>query len=70
MLNGCTDTTMKNRDEKIPGICITINTMESSAELPQCMIPDEIKIATLDDEHIGKLSELIFHSCQLAIDQS
>ena len=39
---------------------ITINTTKSCPDIPDCMTIEEIRMATLDDEHIGMLSELVF----------
>ena len=35
--------------------------MESCTDIPDCMTAEEIRIATLDDEHICILSEIILH---------
>ena len=47
------------KDEEIQGRCITINTTESCIDISDCTKVEEIKIATLVDEHIGMLSEPI-----------
>ena len=44
------------RDEEIPGISVTINAMESCIDIPDCMTTDKIRLTTLDNEHLGRLS--------------
>ena len=46
-------------------MCITINTIESCMDIPACMTTEEIKMATLDDEHLVLLLKLICHSWPL-----
>ena len=43
------------------GMHITINTVDLCMDLPVCLTADEIRIVTLEDEHLGALAELIFH---------
>ena len=52
----------KDTDEEIPGICTTVNTIESCMNILDCMTMEEIKIAIIDDEHLDMLSELVLHS--------
>ena len=40
-------------DEEIPGMCITINTVQLCMDIPDCVRAEEIRTATLDDEHLG-----------------
>ena len=40
-----------NRSEEIPGMNITIDAIESCIDIPDCMTAEEIKSATIDDEH-------------------
>ena len=42
-------------------MCITINTMESCTDLPDCVMAGDIRLAMLDDKHVGMLSEFVFH---------
>ena len=51
-----------NRDEEITGMGITINTIASCTHMPEWMTSEEIRIATLENKHIGILSELIICS--------
>ena len=44
---------------------ITGNAITSCMDVQDCMTAEEIRVATLDDEHIGKLSELILCSWPL-----
>ena len=53
--------------KKFPGMCITINAIESSMDIPEYMTAEEIRIATLDDDYRGMLSELQFCCWPLAI---
>ena len=41
---------------------IIINAIESYTDILDCMAGEKIRLAMLDDEHIGMLSELILHS--------
>ena len=50
-----------NRDKEISGMCITINAIESCTDIPGCITAEEIRVATLDDQHLGILSEHVFH---------
>ena len=50
-----------NIDEEIPGRCITINSIESCTDIPDCMTADKIRMITLDDEHLIILSEHVLH---------
>ena len=43
---GYPDTTMKQTDEEIPGMCITINTIKPYTDIPYCMTAEEIRRAT------------------------
>ena len=40
-------------------MCITINAIESCTDIPDCMKTKEIRTATLDDENLGILTELV-----------
>ena len=55
---------MKQREE-IPGRYITINAIKSCMDIPDCMAAEDIRIATLDDDHIGMLLEHILYSWSL-----
>ena len=48
----------QNRDDEILSMWISISTLESCIKIPDCMMAEEMRLATLDDEHIGILSEL------------
>ena len=39
-------------------MCMTINAIGTCLDIPNCMT-EEIKLATLDDEHLGILSEYV-----------
>ena len=55
-----------NRDEEIPGgICIAINVIKLCTDIPEGMRTKEIRIATLDNEHLSLLSEYVLCSRQL-----
>ena len=43
-------------------MCITINAIESCIDVPDCMTAVEIKTATLDDEYLSILAELLLLS--------
>ena len=38
------------RDKEIPGMCTTINAIESCTAIPDCMRAEEIRLAILDNE--------------------
>ena len=42
-----------NGDEEIPGMCITINVIESCMHIPDCMTAGELRLATLDNKHLS-----------------
>ena len=48
-----------NRDEEVPSMCITINVVGLCMDIPDCMTGEEIRLATLDDEHLGMLSKYV-----------
>ena len=50
---------MTKRDDEIPGMSIAINAIASGADIPDCMTTGEIRLATLDNEHLCILSEYI-----------
>ena len=50
------------RDEEIPGMYITVNAIESFMAIPDCMRAEERRIANLDDENLGILSEHVLFS--------
>ena len=52
----------KIRDEDIPGMCITISTIKSCIEIPDCMRSEETRQANLEDKHLSSLAEFILHS--------
>ena len=47
-------------DKEIPCICVTINAI-SCMDTPDCMKAEATRLATLDDEHLGMLSEYVLH---------
>ena len=47
--------------KEIPGMWITINTIESCTEIAECMRVDEIRRAALEDEFRGILLESILY---------
>ena len=47
------------RDEEESCMCITTNAIEPGTDIPGCMAAKEKRTATLEDEHIGILSEFI-----------
>ena len=53
---GCKET---NRDKGIPGMSININAIESCMDVLDCMTAKEISLATLDNEHLGMMSEYV-----------
>ena len=55
------DTQLCNRDKKIPVLCITIKAIESCMDKLNCMMAEERKIGTVDNEYLDTLSELILH---------
>ena len=46
-----------NRDKEIPGMCITINMIESYADIPNCMTKVEIGEASLEVKHLSAYAE-------------
>ena len=48
-------------------MCITINAIESCTYIPDCMTAEDIKLAVLDDKHIGMLSKLLIHGWPFTI---
>ena len=46
-------------------MCITINPTDSCTGIPDCMIAEGLRIATLDDEHLSILLDLILCSWPL-----
>ena len=53
---------MKQIDEEIPDMHITINTIESCTDIPDCLTAEEIREATLEDNHLNVWQGLILHS--------
>ena len=51
----------ENRDEEIPGICITISVIDSFTDIPGCLRVKQIRVAVLEDEHLGLLSEYVLY---------
>ena len=49
------------KDKKIPRMGININVIETYTSIPECMTAEEIQLATMDDEHIGMLSNYTLH---------
>ena len=47
-------------------MCIIINIIESCMGIPHCMTAEEVRVALLDNDHIGIMSEHEFHSCPSA----
>ena len=45
----------KTRDDKIPSMCITINAIESCKDILDYVTAEEIRTATLNNEHLGIL---------------
>ena len=42
---------------EIPGICLTINTIDLCTDIPDCITAEEIRLAILDGENLGMLLE-------------
>ena len=51
------------KDEDIPGMCISIDAIETFMNIQECMRAGDIREAMLEDEHLSTLAELM----QLAI---
>ena len=47
---------------EMPGMGITIKTIESCTDLPDYMTAKEIREATLEEEHLSALAMLVLHS--------
>ena len=48
-----------NRDKEISDTSITINAIESCTDIPDCMTTEDIRLASLEDEHLDMLSEYV-----------
>ena len=40
----------KNRDEEIPMMSLNINAIETCADIPECIMAEEIRYAILEDD--------------------
>ena len=45
---------MRERDEEIPDICIIIIVIEPCMDIPNCLTGEEIRLAMMSDEYIGR----------------
>ena len=45
-----------NREKEIPGICITLNAIESCMDIPECLGAGERSLVILDNEYLGMIS--------------
>ena len=52
-----------NIDEEILGMNIIINVIESYTGIRDCMMTEEFRSATRDDEHVSMLPECVLHGC-------
>ena len=50
-----------NREKEIQGIYISFNTTESCTDIQDCMTVEEIRKATMEDEHLSTLTEPELH---------
>ena len=57
---GYPDTMMTQKDTK-KYMCITINEIESCTDTPNCMIAEEIMEATIENECLSVLAELVLY---------
>ena len=54
-----------NMEKEIPGMCITINTIDSCIDIPNSLTAEEVRITPIDDHLLCTLSELILHGWPL-----
>ena len=43
---------MENKDAEIPGMQLTINAIQTTTNIPDCMAIEELQQATSQDEHL------------------